>query len=74
MKNALYVVVAVLSISTIVLAQQRPHPFHEARLAACRGKSAGDACSFQGPEGKTVSASCQQNHRSELVCGAFHRH
>jgi hypothetical protein len=73
MKSALYVVLAVLSVSSIVLAQQ-PHPFHAARLAACQGKSAGNACSFQGPEGKTVTATCQQNHRSELICGAPHHH
>jgi hypothetical protein len=69
-KKALFVL-ALLSIPTIVWAQQQPHPYYGARLAACKGKSAGDACSFQGPNGN-VTATCHVNQRSDLVCGAHH--
>jgi hypothetical protein len=71
-KKAL-MVLALLSIPTMVLAQQQPHPYYAVRLAACKGKAAGDACSFQGPGGN-VSATCHTSQRSDLVCGSLHRH
>ena len=62
---------ALLAVPALGLAQQNPHPYKAARLAACQGKSRGDACSFQGPNG-TVNATCHINHENALICGQFH--
>jgi len=62
-----------LLVPATAFAQHQQHPYYAARLAACQGKAAGDACSFQGPNG-AVSATCRVNRRSDLICGAFRRH
>ncbi len=42
---------------------------HEALAAACSGKSAGDACSFTGPQGDAISGQCVQARQgNDLVC------
>jgi hypothetical protein len=59
--------------SRFSIAQQQPHPYRAARIAACQGKARGDACTFQGPNG-TVNATCHVNHEGDMLCGQMHHH
>ncbi len=73
------VVVALVSVPTLGAAQSSPNddehhgPPPEA-IAACKDKSEGDACEFDGPRGH-VSSTCRKSRGGDvLVCLPPHHH
>jgi hypothetical protein len=58
-----------LVIPALAVAQQAPHP---AAIAACRTKSEGDGCQFEGHHG-THAGTCRKVG-SDLACVHPHHH
>jgi hypothetical protein len=68
--------VMLLAVPTLGAAQDRPdggehHGPRPEALAACKDKSEGDACEFDGPRGH-VAGTCHRARAGELAC--FHPH
>lgn len=40
----------------------------QARLAACSGRSPGDACTYNKPSGASVDGTCGTTPRGKLIC------
>jgi hypothetical protein len=80
MKNLMRLVVAVgaMAVPTIVAAQGGPadgddhhHGPSPESIAACKAKSEGDACDYDGARGQE-SGTCHKSKTGDLAC--FHPH
>ena len=82
MKNWMRLVVAVgvIAVPTIVAAQSSPadgdehhHAPSPESIAACKAKSEGDVCEYDGPHGHE-SGTCHKLRSGDLACFHPHQH
>jgi hypothetical protein len=65
------VAVPALSAAQSAPADDEPHGPRPEAVAACKDKSEGDVCAFDGPH-HHVEGTCKKDHAGELAC--FHPH
>ncbi len=67
------VIVPALGTAQSTPADDEPHKPRPEAIAACKDKSEGDACEFEGPRGP-VAGTCRKAGTGDLTCMHPHRH
>jgi hypothetical protein len=70
---AAVVMVPALGAAQSVPTEDEPHKPRPEAIAACKDKSEGDVCEFEGPRGH-VAGMCRKAKTGDLTCMHPHRH
>jgi len=70
MRRKLLIAVAFLTCAALAPAMgaEAANATRQARLAACSGRSPGDACTFNKASGESVDGTCGTTRRGKLIC------